>query len=341
LKFVLEEENMTAREVVRWGVISTANIGREVIPAIQSSSNGMLAAVASREIDKARQFAAELNIPRAYGSYEELLADEDIDAVYNPLPNNLHMEWSVRAAEAGKHILCEKPLALNEHECREMEAAAQVYSVKLMEAFMYRFHPRTQRVIELCQSGALGKLRVIRSAFTFNLDRPDDIRWQSDLGGGALMDVGCYCVNISRTASGSTPVEAQAFARWTPGGVDEQLAGTIRFANGVIAQFDCAFTVERRDYVALASTQAWLELEDAFGPGNEVTHIRMVKDRQNETDELIPGTDQYRHMVEHFADCVLHDHPLMYPPAEAADNMRVIDALYRSARKGGIPESLV
>ena len=332
---------MTAREHVRWGVISTANIGASVIPAIQSSNNGEMVAVASRDFDKASQYASQFGIPRAYGSYEELLEAEDIDAVYIPLPNNLHLEWSVRAAEAKKHILCEKPLGLNEHECQEMEAAAQVNGVKLMEAFMYRFHPRTQRVLELCESGALGDMRAIHSTFTFRLDRPSDIRWQPDLGGGALMDVGCYCVNISRTACGSVPVAVQAFTRWAASGVDEQLAGTIRFANGVIAQFDCSLAVQRRDHVSIAGSQAWLDVEDAFAPGEKETRIHLAKDRSNETVETVPGTDQYRWMVEHFADCVLHDLPLKYPPADAAANMQVIDALYRSARNNGIPELLI
>src|SRR3954447_13087611 len=185
---------------VRWGVLSTANIGRRaVLPAIQRSRNGELVAVASRDADKARAFAADLGIPRAYASYEQLLADPEIEAVYIPLPNSMHREWTIKAAQAGKHILCEKPLGLNAAECAEMDAAARQNGVLLMEAFMYRFHPQTERVIQLIRQGAIGHPRLIHAAFTFRLSNPANIRLQSDLGGGSLMDVGCYCVNVSRT----------------------------------------------------------------------------------------------------------------------------------------------
>jgi xylose dehydrogenase (NAD/NADP) len=170
-------------------------------------------AVASREPTVAREFADKWEIPRHYGSYQDLLDDPDIDAIYNPLPNSLHLEWTVRAAQAGKHIICEKPLALSEAECREMAAAADANDVKLLEAFMYRFHPRTDRVVEMVRSGDIGDLRVIRSSFTFRLARLDNIRLAPDLGGGALIDVGCYCVNVSRTMAGTEPVAGHAVAR--------------------------------------------------------------------------------------------------------------------------------
>ncbi|MCJ7625863.1 MAG: Gfo/Idh/MocA family oxidoreductase, partial [Anaerolineaceae bacterium] len=233
---------------LRWGIISTANIGKwAVIPAIQASSNGEVVAVASRDAQKGETFAAELGIPRSFSSYEALLEDAEIDAIYNPLPNSMHLEWSIKAAEKGIHVLCEKPLALDAAECDKMQAAADANGVKLMEAFMYRFHPQTEKVVELVREGVLGELRFIHSAFTFRLTRPENIRWDPDLGGGALMDVGSYCVNISRTVAGQEPVEVQAFARWSPSGVDEQLAGTMRFESGVLAQFDCALSMERRE----------------------------------------------------------------------------------------------
>lgn len=170
---------------LRWGVLSTSNIGRKAVnPAIQASTNGELAAVASRDEERARTFAQEEGIPASYGSYDALLEDGEIEAVYNPLPNSLHREWTIRAAEKGKHILCEKPLALSAAECREMEAAASANGVKLMEAFMYRFHPRTEKVLEMVRAGAVGEVRQIRSSFTFLLTRPDDIRWDRELGEG-------------------------------------------------------------------------------------------------------------------------------------------------------------
>ena len=295
----------------------------------------MMVAVGSRSGPKAQEFASKLDIPQAFDSYEALLAAQDIEAVYIPLPNSLHMEWTIKAAEAGKHILCEKPLALNAEECERMEAAARANGVKLMEAFMYRFHPRTEQVLRMIDSGELGELRLIHAAFTFRLTRPDNIRLQPELGGGAPMDVSCYCVNICRTAAGVEPLEVQALANWSPSGVDEQLTGTLRFPKGLSAQFDCALSMERREEVTLAGTQAFLHVRAAFLPGTEAASIRVVRGRQRETVQTIPGTDEYQRMVEHFGECILTDQPIRYPAAEAVANMRVIQALYRSAREQG------
>lgn len=324
-----------------WGVISTANIGRKaVIPAIQRSDNGTVVAAASRSEEKARAFAAELGIPRAYGSYEALLADEEIEAVYIPLPNSLHREWTVKAAQAGKHILCEKPLALNAEECREMAAAAQQHGVTLMEAFMYRFHPQTEKVLELIRSGVIGQPRLIHAAFTFRLTNPVNIRLQPELGGGSLMDVGCYCVNVIRTLAGAEPVEVQAYANWAETGVDEQMAGVLRFADGLLAQFDCALTLERREFYQVAGPKGHIQVPSAFLPGTGDTTIYEHHGRQGVRAHPIPGVDEYQAMVEHFADCVLNGAPVRYPPTEATANMRTIEALYRSAREGGQPQSL-
>ncbi|MDH3734785.1 MAG: Gfo/Idh/MocA family oxidoreductase [Gemmatimonadota bacterium] len=321
--------------------MSTANIGRWAVnPAIRASRNGELAAVASREEDRARAFADEWDIPRAHGSYDALLADDEIDAVYIPLPNSLHREWTIRAAEAGKHVLCEKPLALTEAECRDMEEAAAANGVKLMEAFMYRFHPRTDRVLELVRSGTVGDVRMIRSAFTFRLTKPDNIRMDASLGGGALMDVGCYCVNVSRTIAGREPIEAQATATWAESGVDEQLVGTLRFDGGLIAQFDCALTLERREMYEVSGTEGYLTVPNAFLPGTEPAGVQEVRGRDREITHTVEGADEYLLMVEHFSDCVIGDLPPRYSPDEASRNMRVIEALYESARNGGTPVAL-
>src|SRR6185295_10179254 len=201
--------------------------------------------------------------------------------------------------------------------------------VKLMEAFMYRFHPRIDRVIELVESGAIGELRLIRSAFTFRLTRPDNIRLSAELGGGGLMDVGCYCVNVSRTVAGEEPVEVQAWARWGATGVDEQLVGTLRFPGGALAQFDCALTMERREIVEIAGTGGSLIVGSAFLPGTEEVAVEQHRGREVPIRHLVAGADEYQLMVEHFADCVLHNRPLRYPAQEAAANLRVIEALYR------------
>ena len=323
---------------LRWGVLSTANIGKKLVnPAIQASSNGELVAVASRDAERARAFAAETGIPRHHGSYEALLEDPDVDALYIPLPNGMHREWSIRAAEHGKHVLCEKPLALDAAECLAMNAAAHDNGVLLMEAFMYRFHPRIDRIIERVRAGAIGELRAIRSAFTFRLTRPTDIRWSRELGGGALMDVGCYCVNVSRTVVGAEPVEVAAWAHFTGDNVDARLAGMLRFDGGVVAQFDCALTMERREMCEVAGTDGVLAIEDAFLPGTGDTDIRTLRGRAQPAIETVPGADEYRLMVEHFARCALDGTPLRYPATEAAANMRVIEALLASARAGGAP----
>jgi xylose dehydrogenase (NAD/NADP) len=320
---------------IRWGVISTANIGRWAVnPAIQASRNGKLVAVASRDEARAQAFAAAHGIPVAYGSYQALLEDPAIDAVYIPLPNSLHREWAIRAAEHGKHILCEKPLAMTAAEAEEMGAAAEASGIRLMEAFMYRFHPRTELAVRLVRDGQVGEVRMVRSAFTFRLTRPDNIRLKPELGGGALMDVGCYCVNISRTIAGTEPVEVHATARWGRTGVDEQLAGTLRFPDGSLAQFDCALTLERREWYEVAGTEGSLGVADAFLPGNDTVSIEERRGRGETVRHPVDGADEYRLMVEHFADCVLQNQAPRYPVSEAAANLRVIEALYHSARTG-------
>ncbi len=322
---------------VRWGVMSTANIGRRAVnPAIQASVNGELTAVASRDESVARKFAEEGGFPRWYGTYDALLEDDRVDAVYIPLPNSMHREWAIRAAEAGKHVLCEKPLALTAAECLEMDAAAREHGVKLMEAFMYRFHPRTERVIAMVAEGALGELQMIRSAFTFKLQGPGNIRLLPEMGGGSLMDVGCYCVNVSRTLAGAEPIAVQATSQPAPTGVDARMVGTLRFPNGVLAQFDSALNMARREVCEVAGVDGWLEVPSAFLPGKDDATFTEHRGRDGRREHTVPGADEYQLMVEHFADCVLRDRPVRYGAREAATNMRTIEALYASAAEGGV-----
>ncbi len=318
---------------LRWGVLSTAKIGvKSVIPALQASSNGEVVAVSSRTQDKAQEVAKDLAIPQAYGSYEEMLAS-DIDAVYNPLPNSLHKEWTTKALSAGKHVLCEKPLGVDAQECDEMAAVAEENGAMLMEAFMYRFHPRFAKLTELLERGTIGELRLIRSTFSFKLSREDDIRWQEGLGGGALYDVGCYCVNISRTLAGEEPTSVQAYAHWSGTGVDEVLVGALRFPNGVLAQIDCGLALERREFVEVIGSAGSLELTDAFTSKHKEALIVEKRAGQEDKTHRTPAEDPYKKMAEHFAACVLESKPLRYPVSEAAANMRTIGALYRAARK--------
>ncbi|HKS04870.1 MAG TPA: Gfo/Idh/MocA family oxidoreductase [Gemmatimonadaceae bacterium] len=319
---------------LRWGVLSTAAIGhRAVSPAIRASKNGTLLGVASRDAARAQAFATEGGFARHYGSYEALLDDGDIDAVYIPLPNNLHKEWTIKSLQRGKHVLCEKPLALSAEDCREMQRTADANGKKLMEAFMYRFHPRTEWALALAHDGKLGTLRSIRSAFTFRISRPDNIRLDPTLGGGALLDVGCYCVNIARTVAGAEPLEVRAWSRQTNRGVDAQLTGLLRFPSGLIAHFDCALDMERREFYDIGGTDASVSAEWCFAPGaGAVSGVERRANRE-EKWQTFAGIDQYRLMVEHFADCALHDRPLRYGADDAAANMAVIEALYASARE--------
>lgn len=324
---------------LRWGVLSTARIGRNAVnPAIAASNNGTLDAIASRDGERARMYAHAAGIPRHFGSYEALLDDPNIDAIYNPLPNSLHAQWTARALERGKHVLCEKPLGVSAAECLEMKHVAAANGVKLMEAFMYRFHPRTEHVLELVRSGSIGDVHEIRSAFTFRSQRIDDVRFDPALGGGALYDVGCYCVSISRSVAGAEPVEVQASATMTPTGVDGRLAGDMRFASGLVARFECALDADRRECYEIVGTAASLGVDAAFTARADAVEIVERRADREAVRHRFPRVDQYRLMLEHFGDCVLHKRPVRYDAGEAAANLVVIEALLRSARSRGKAE---
>jgi xylose dehydrogenase (NAD/NADP) len=323
---------------ITWGVLGTANIGRvAVIPAIQAAGRSTLLGVASRTPERAGSFADEVGIPRSYGSYAELLADDDISAVYIPLPNALHREWAINAARAGKHVLCEKPLAMDAAQCLEMDQAGKAAGVKMMEAFMYRFHPRTERVIEMVQSGSLGAVSTVESSFTFRLRHAENIRFSHALGGGALMDVGCYCVNVSRTMVGEEPSSVSAVAVPAPSGVEGRLTGFMSFPSGTTAHFDCSLLDERRERYLVAGEDGYVEVENAFLPGETDCDICEVRGRNNRTVHTVSGVNEYQLMVEHFTDCILNDSEPRYGVQEAAANMRAITALLASARSGGEP----
>lgn len=318
---------------IRWGILSTANIGeKRVIPAIHKSSNGVVQAVASRNLDRAREFADQNDIPDAYGSYEDLLA-ADIDALYIPLPNNMHAEWSIKAAEAGIPTLCEKPLAIDAQEAQKMVDVFAEKGVTFAEAFMYRFHPQNQRVKEMVEQGAIGDLHVISGAFTFTVRDEGNIRLQKELAGGALMDVGCYCVNVMRFLSGEEPVKAQAFADFNDG-VDERIAGILQFPSGVLGHFDASLRTYRTHTVELRGTNGRILLEESFTPDltdDTVTKIRHWKGTHYE-EIHINGTDHYKLMVEDFADAILNKRAPKFAPQDAVSNMRAIDMLIAAAR---------
>lgn len=322
---------------LRWGVLGAANIARtRVIPAIQGSSNGRVVALASRNIEKGRAVASPLQIDRVYGSYEQLLADPEVDAVYNPLPNSLHAEWTLRAAEAGKPILCEKPLATNAAEAARMVETCARLGVPLMEAFMYRFHPQNVRVRALLAEGAIGAVGQVRAGFGFRMDplNADNVRLRKDLAGGALMDVGCYAVNASRMVFNEEPVRATAWRdvdrRF---GVDVALAGMLEYGDRRFATIDCSFRSGYSGWYMIVASGGTIEVPRAYTPQLGETEI-VITDAQNKRHtERFAGVDQYRLMAEAFASAILDGAPVPCPPSDAVANMRAIDALVRAATR--------
>jgi predicted dehydrogenase len=284
-----------------------------------------------------------LGIPRAHHSYEALIDDPEIDAIYNPLPNSMHAEWTRRAARAGKPILCEKPLTVDAAEAAALVTDCEQQGVLLMEAFMYRFHPQHARVRALIDSGAIGELRAVRTAFTFAMRRldPANVRLKADLVGGSLMDVGCYCVNASRLIFDEEPVAAVATQDFRPQfGVDVALAGVLEYSDGRMATLDCGFQAAGQGWYMAVGTTGTIEVPRAFVPGTADTLVIHTDAEGRRHEDRIPGVDQYTLEAEEFADCLLQRRPLRYPPAGAVANMRAIDALYRSARADGLRQTV-
>jgi predicted dehydrogenase len=313
---------------LRWGILSTARIGlRRVIPAIAASETGALAAIASRTQAKARDAAARFGIPRAHGAYEDLLADPDVDAVYISLPNTLHKEWTLRAAAAGKHVLCEKPIGLNAAEAQEMAGAASRAAILLQEAFMYRYHPQIERLDALVREGAVGRPWLVRVGFTFTVGSEEDIRLDRALGGGGLLDVGCYTVSISRLLLGE-PDRATAAATFERG-VDVRLSGLLTFPHGASALIDCGLRAAERQFCEVIGTEGTITLPRPFLPGEDPALILLRRRDQEERIE-IPGTNHYTRMIDHFGACVLTDAPPRYPASDAVANMRALDLLRSS-----------
>ncbi len=317
---------------VRWGVLGVANIAvRAVIPAIQHARRSRLVAIASRTAERAQEAAQRLGI-RAHRSYEALVADPEVDAIYIPLPNSLHRDWTIRCAQAGKHVLCEKPLGVSAAECEEMIAACRQHRVVLLEAFMYRFHPRTERVARLVADGAISEARLVRASFTFPVRNPENIRLVPHLGGGALYDVGCYGVNVSRMLLGE-PREAAARADFGTSGVDEVTGAVLRFDGNRLAVIDCSLRISRRQEYEVVGTEGYLTVPLGFLPRTADADIILTRGEERSVI-TVPGVDQYQLMVEHVEDVVLDGVPLRLPPEDAAANLRTIDALYRSMKTG-------
>lgn len=319
-------------KILNWGLLSTANINDALIPPLRASKRNHLLAVGSRTQESADAYAKEKKIERAHGSYVSLLADPDIHVIYNSLPNHLHAEWTIKAIEAGKHVLCEKPLALNVDEVDAIKSAAQKHGRVVAEAFMYRHHPQTLKVQEIVNSGSLGTLKLVRGSFSFLLTRAGDVRLNPEWGGGSIWDVGCYPISYTRTVVGASPLEVFGWQVTGPTGIDDTFVGQMRFENDVQAQFDCSFVIPFHSFMEIVGNEATLRIPKPFKPQiNE--QIFIIRDDKVETIK-VKGQELYIGEVEDMADAILHGKDTLVSLDDSRINVAVISALLESARLG-------
>jgi predicted dehydrogenase len=319
---------------LRIGIIGCAGISwKQFIPAIALAKNAELVAISSRSAEKCSDFSAKYNIPLAFDSYEALLDADKIDAVYIPLPNALHKEWSIKAANAGKHILCEKPLAVTAEECVEMGKAAEANNVLLMEAFMYRFHPVTARIFRDVQEGILGGLETVQAVHSFLLTDENNIRLSREMHGGSLMDVGCYCVNVVRMLLNEEPTAVSALAHYHPHGVDDQMNILAKFASGRSAILSSGLTSSYPSGYTVSGRNGYYHAHYGFHLG--VSAGTVTSNINGISNSINDQTNEYTCMIEHFADCVLNGTPLRYDYHDAAKNMAFINAALKSAKRNG------
>jgi D-xylose 1-dehydrogenase (NADP+, D-xylono-1,5-lactone-forming) len=314
-------------DAVKWGIVSTADINRKVIPGAHASEKVELVAVASRDRARAEAYAKEWSIPRAYDSYDALLADPEIEAVYISLPNTMHAEWSTKAVEAGKHVLCEKPFTRHPDEVTTSWDAADRAGRLLSEAFMYRHNPQTKKLKELVDQGAIGELRLVRSTFSYGLYDTDNIRLRTDVEGGALMDVGCYCVSGSRLLAGE-PTEVSGKAWYGPSGTDWVFAGVMRFENDVLATFDCGTALPNRDELEAVGSEGSLFVDDPWHCNNPVIELR----RGGVVERIeLERQDSYRLELENLGDAIRGEAELLLGREDALGQARSLEALHASA----------
>jgi len=321
---------MGVGDAVSWGFLSTANINDKLLPGAEASPDVELVAVASRDLGRAEAYARERGIERAYGSYEDLLADPKIEAVYISLPNSMHVEWSIQALEAGKHVLCEKPLSRHPEDVERAFDAAEKAGRILMEAFMYRHNPQTKRLKELVEGGAIGRLRLVRAAFSFPLDDAANVRLNDELEGGGLMDVGCYCISGSRLLAGE-PESVYGEQVGAPSGVDELFTGTLRFAADVLAEIDCGLVLPERDELEAIGEEGSIFLDDPWHCRKPVIEVR--REEGTERIELEPE-DSYRLQLENMSAAIRGRAEPLLGREDALGQARAIEALYRSADEG-------
>jgi predicted dehydrogenase len=321
---------------LRWGILSTAKIGTEkVIPAMQRGERCEVVAIASRDLERAQAAAKRLGIPKAHGSYEDLLADPDVEAVYNPLPNHLHVPLSIAAIEAGKHVLCEKPIGLSSAEGQQLVDAAHAHpGLKVMEAFMYRHHPQWQRARQLVREGAIGQLRTVQTFFSYFNDDAGNIRNQAEIGGGGLPDIGCYCVSLARFIFDAEPQRVMGLVEYDPQfGTDRLASGILEFAGGT-STFTCSTQLAPYQRVNILGTEGRVEIDIPFNapPDRPCT---MRHQHGSELDEItLPVCDQYTIQGDLFALAVQDHTPVPTPLEDAVANMRVLEAIVLSSKSG-------
>jgi predicted dehydrogenase len=314
-------------DAVKWGIVSTADINRKVIPGAHASPKVDLVGVASRDRARAEAYAREWEIPRAYGSYEEMLDDPEIEAVYISLPNTMHSEWSIRSLEAGKHVLCEKPFSRHPEEVAAAFDVAERTGLFLSEAFMYRHNPQTKRLKQLVDDGAIGEVRLVRTTFSYGLYDPDNIRLRTDVEGGALMDVGCYCVSGARLIGGE-PESAYGQAWFGETGTDWVFTGELRFAGNVLGHFDCGTAMTNRDELEVAGSEGSLFLDDPWHCNAPTIEVR--RDDGVERIEL-DREDSYRLELENVSDAIRGEGELLLGRDDAMGQVRALEALHLSA----------
>ncbi|MCM3635377.1 Gfo/Idh/MocA family protein [Paenibacillus camelliae] len=327
-----------SNQKIRWGVLGCASIAkRSVVPGIQGSQLNEVRAIASRSLEKSLETAKELNIPVAYGSYEELINDQELDAIYIPLPNQLHKEWTIKAMKAGKHVLCEKPIALTHKEAEEMLLVSKEMGVIVAEAFMYRYHPRYERIKQLIADGAIGDLRLIKGSFTFNNgDSTDNVRFVKEWGGGSLYDVGCYPISAARYFLDREPIAAtmQAMFSEKHGGVDMMAAGLVEFPGDVSLLFDCGMWAAFRNPMEILGTKGRIEIPHAFLGKNENEGNYYLHTDQGVEEMKAESLDTYSLQADAFARAIYGEQPLPFPLEDAIANMKVLEACLQSAENG-------
>jgi xylose dehydrogenase (NAD/NADP) len=322
----------------RWGILGVAKINDRLLPSFAKARNLELVGIASRSLDRAQAAAQAAGIPQAYGSYEALLDDPSIDIVYNPLPNTLHAEWTKKAADRGKHVMCEKPLTPTAPEAQEVVDYCGARKVHLMDGFMWPHHPRTKMLRDFIDQGKIGAVQRVVGAFTFKMEHLDtnNIRLQPDLGGGSLLDVGCYPIYGIRWAMQAEPVRVQAYARYV-NGCDVEMHGTLWFTEDRVATFDCGFVHPFRQWLEITGTEAAVFVPDMWLPAAKATWVT-TRERNLKVEtpvEGIEGEDQIQHMLENFSRYVLEKTPVVPAPTEAVKTLKVLDALAASAKADG------